>query len=238
MDWRTYWETDASVYVNARHKAAHYALLADDLLRIASSLGTPLGSLNLLDFGCGEALSAGRIAARIGRLVLSDGSERVRQQLSKQFSGLPNVDVLSTEDISRLPGGAFDLIVLNSVLQYVSLTEAGPLLSSLARTLKPGGRILIGDILPPGLGAVTDARQLLSFAAREGFLLAAIIGLARAAVTDYAKVRARIGLTRYAPADVARLAQSCGLVADQLPVNIGHNPHRLAFLARSAAATA
>lgn len=232
MDWRGYWETDGSVYVSARHKSAHYALLAEDLLGVLGSLEKPLSELSVLDFGCGEALSAGRIAARIGHLALSDGSERVRRQLIQRYAGTRNIEVLASADAGRLEAGAYDLVVVNSVLQYVDEAAAASLLRSLARTLRPGGRILIGDILPPGLSPLTDARELITFAAREGFLLAALAGLARTAVSDYAKVRARVGLTRYAPEDLLRLAAASGLVAERLDRNIGHNSHRLAFLAR------
>ena len=116
------------------------------------------------------------------------------------------------------------------MLQYVEPEAAGPLLQSLGRTMAADGRLLVADILPPNLSAVTDAWQLLSFAARNGFLVAAILGLARTAVSDYAKLRAEIGLSRYRASDFEHLASSSGYVAVQLPRNIGHNLHRLAFM--------
>ena len=226
MGWREYWEGDSAVYVSDRHKAAHYSQLADDILRVAEGIGKPLSELNILDFGCGEALSAGRIAARVAHLTLNDGSAKVRGQLRAQFGRLPNVTVSAPEDLA----GPYDFIVVNSVLQYVEPEAAGPLLQSLGRSMAADGRMLVADILPPGLSAVTDAWQLLTFAARNGFLVAAVLGLARTAVSDYAKIRAQIGLSRYSAGDFERLATSSGHVAVPLPRNIGHNPHRLAFM--------
>ena len=230
MNWREYWEGESAVYVSERHKSAHYALLADDILCIAEQDTKPLSTLRVLDFGCGEALSAGRIAACVGHLTLSDGSAHVRRQLRSRFEGHANIAVAAPEDLTGTKGGDYDFIAVNSVLQYVEKPAAGPLLQSLARMMTVNGRMLVADLLPPRLSALTDARELLAFAARDGFLVAAVAGLLRAAVSDYAKIRARIGLTRYEADEFEELAASIGLVARRLPVNVGHNPHRLAFI--------
>lgn len=232
--WRAYWEGDASVYVNTRHKIAHYQHLADDLLRVAAALGRPLDRIDMLDFGCGEALSADRIAARIHHLTLSDTSQRVRDGLARRFGDRKGVSILDAEAVAALPDAAFDLIVVNSVLQYVSPDAATELIRSLARLVKPDGRMLVGDVLPPELGALTDVRELLAFAVRERFLVAALAGLVRTALSDYSRIRARVGLTRYSVVAFERLARSAGLQAEPLQRNIGHNPHRLAFLLRRA----
>lgn len=234
MSWRTYWEGEASVYVNARHKAAHYRHLSDDLLQIAAGLGQRLDTVTMLDFGCGEALSADRIAARIGHLTLMDASSRVRDGLVRRFGGDRGITILDADGVAALAAGTFDLIVVNSVLQYVAPEEASALLASLARLLKPGGRLLVADVLPPDLGVVTDARELIAFAARERFLAAALAGLVRTAVSDYARVRAQVGLNRYSVTAFKGLAREAGLLAEPLHRNIGHNPHRLAFLLRRA----
>lgn len=242
MSWGKYWEGDSSVYVGDRHKAAHYERLAEDLLEVAAgvarSQGKPLDQLRVLDFGCGEALAAERIAARVAHLTLSDGSARVRDQLAARFGGLGNVTVATPEQQDPATGRVYDLVIVNSVLQYVEPAAAGPLLASLARALAPDGRVLVGDIIPPDLSAAIDAWELIAFAARDGFLLAALAGLVRTAVSDYAKIRAKFGLTRYSAADFEQLAAESGLVAELLPRNVGHNQHRLAFLVRRGAAAA
>ncbi|MBA4173219.1 MAG: SAM-dependent methyltransferase [Hyphomicrobium sp.] len=232
MGWQDYWEHDSSVYVSQRHKAAHYDRLADDLLDFATQSDVPLQRQIVMDFGCGEALSADRIASKAGRLILSDGSSRVSDQLQARFGSVANITVLKPGPLDVVADGSLDLIVVNSVLQYVEAAAAGPLLAMLAAKLAPSGQMLVADVLPPDLGAVTDARELLKFAAAEGFLVAAVVGLARAAVSDYARTRARHGLTRYTEADFGRLAASAGLRAERLPRNLGHNPYRLAFVVR------
>lgn len=230
MSWRDYWEGESSVYVSDRHKAAHYTHLADDIIRMAELSTKPLKSMNVLDFGCGEALSAGSIAARVQQLTLSDGSANVRRQLQARFGDRANMSVTAPEDLGGTGDGTFDLVVVNSVLQYVERPAAAPLLRSLGRTMRADGRMLVADILSPDLSALTDARELLAFAAREGFLVAAIAGLVRTAMSDYAKIRAQIGLTRYSIRKFNELAETAGFHAARLPTNIGHNPHRLAFM--------
>lgn len=232
MSWREYWEGESAVYVSSRHKAAHYAHLADDILRVARTSNKPLLNINILDFGCGEALSAGRIADLVGQLTLNDGSENVRQQLRARFGDRPNMTVSAPEDLGAVADGAFDLIIVNSVLQYVEKSDAVPLLRSLGRTMRTDGRMLVADLLPPDLSALKDARELLAFAARDGFLVAAMTGLVKAAMSDYAKIRARIGLTRYSESDFRELAASAGFAMPEAVRNIGHNPHRLAFILR------
>jgi cyclopropane fatty-acyl-phospholipid synthase-like methyltransferase len=234
MSWRDYWEQDSTVYVNERHKTAHYARLVDDYLKIAGQMDTPLKGMSVLDFGCGEALSADRLAAQVGRLTLSDGSERVRGGLSQRFGALGNVTVRAPEDLAQDDRATFDFIIVNSVLQYVGRDAVGPLLASLGQKLSQNGRMLIGDILSPDLSALTDVRTLLTFAVEKGFLVAALVGLARTAVSDYARTRARHGLTRFEVGDIQALAGGAGLVVSKLDQNVGHNPHRLAFLARRA----
>lgn len=230
MSWRDYWEGESSVYVSDRHKAAHYAHLADDILRLAQQSTKPLSEMHVLDFGCGEALSAGSIAARVSELTLSDGSANVRRQLQARFGDRANIAVTAPEDLAGTVEGAFDLVIVNSVLQYVEKPAAGPLLRTLGRTMRADGRMLVADVLSPDLSALTDARELLAFAARDGFLLAAMAGLVRTAMSDYAKIRAQIGLTRYSVGEFNDLAKSAGLHAAPMPTNIGHNPHRLAFI--------
>lgn len=238
MGWKEYWEHDSTVYVSPRHKSAHYDRLADDILGYANQSAVPVYRQRVLDYGCGEALSSARIAGNVGALFLCDGSSRVSDELEDRFGLVDNITVLKPDTLDAVADASVDLIVVNSVLQYVDPAAAGPLLKGLARKLAPTGEMLVADVLPPDLGALTDAGELLKFAAQQGFLSAAVIGLARAAVSDYARTRARHGLTRYSAADFERLAAATGLRAQALPRNLGHNPHRLAFVVRVAALAA
>ena len=73
MNWRDYWNQDTPIYVSERHKLLHYALLAKD---IAGLIPSP--DATVLDYGCGEALSADKVAARCAHLTLCDAAPLVR----------------------------------------------------------------------------------------------------------------------------------------------------------------
>src|SRR5258708_1956319 len=64
-DWVAYYDSDHSIYVNARHRNVHYARLAE---AIASYV--PSRAAAVLDYGCGEALHADRVADAAGWLAL------------------------------------------------------------------------------------------------------------------------------------------------------------------------
>src|SRR5688500_5562537 len=76
MNWRAFWDRDTPIYVSERHKVLHYARLASDIAALV-----PSPDAAVLDYGCGEALSADRIAARCGRLYLCDAAGTVRERL-------------------------------------------------------------------------------------------------------------------------------------------------------------
>ena len=66
-DWVAYYDSDHSIYVNARHRDVHYARLADALAGYV-----PSRAAAVLDYGCGEALHADRVAAAAGLPSIAD----------------------------------------------------------------------------------------------------------------------------------------------------------------------
>ncbi|MFH6785684.1 MULTISPECIES: class I SAM-dependent methyltransferase [Methylobacterium] len=225
--WREFWDRDTPIYVNARHKARHYAGLAGEMAALV-----PHPDAVVLDHGSGEALSADRVAAACGRLLLCDASPRQREALSARFADHSGIDVLSPEDVAALPAGSLDLVVANSLAQYLTAAELEACLAIWRRLLKPGGRLILADVIPPQLGAVADATSLLAFARREGFLPAAILGLARTLLSDYRTLRRTLGLARYDEAAMLARLRAAGFRAERMPRNLGHNQGRMAFAGR------
>ena len=76
--------------------------------------------------------------------------------------------------------------------------------------------------------------QVLRYAARHGFLLAALIGLARTTASPYRKLRSRLGVSRYTEAEFAQKLAAAGFTAERLHRNLEHNQARMAFRARPA----
>lgn len=230
MNWRDYWNQDTPIYTGERHKLLHYRLIANDIIGLIPSPGAAV-----LDYGCGEALFADKIAAKCARLILSDAAPLVRERLNERFKGNGRITVLSTDDVADLPDASFDLIVVNSLVQYLSLDEFRALLKLARDKLKDDGRLILGDIIPPDISPITDAKALLSFAWQGGFLRSALTGLARTAFSEYRKIREEVGLAQYSEEEIVDLLEDAGFNPERAARNLGHNQARMTFVGRPAA---
>ncbi len=226
QSWIDYWNTDTPIYVNERHKQLHYQGIAQDLC----SAMLP-SDQTVLDFGCGEALSADIVAAHCTRLYLCDAAANVRTKLKSRFSAIPNMEVVSPQDVQSLPDENLDLVIANSVLQYIPQRDFELLLDGWHRALRPEGRVILADVIPPDLSALTDATALLKFGFSGGFLLASLTGLARTALSDYRKIRSALGLATYSEPKMLEILGNRGFSARRLPSNFGHNDARMCFVA-------
>ena len=225
--WLTFWDSAHSIYVNARHRDVHYDLIAQ---QIAALVASP--QARVLDYGCGEALHADRVAAAAGELLLCEGAPRVRAGVAARFSGNAKIRAVAPEDVERMADHSLDLIVLHSVAQYLTPEELAKLLALFHRLLTAGGMLVVSDVIPSDVAASTDALALLRFGAARGFFFGAVIGLIRTVLSDYWRLRTRYGLTRYGEAAMTEKLTAAGFVAQRAPRNIGHNQARMAFSAR------
>jgi len=228
-DWVAFWDSDHSIYVSACHRDVHFRTIADD---IAAYVPSPAATL--LDYGCGEALHAERIAAKVARLVLVEAAPRIRAKLADRFAHDPRIDVRAPDDLSAIAERSIDVIAMNSVTQYLTRPQLEAQFATFRRLLRADGLLLVGDVIPPDVSAVTDALALLRLASAHGFLLAAVGGLLRTLVSDYWRLRSRIGLSHYSEDEMAQRLAAAGFSAARAPANIGHNQARMTFLARSA----
>jgi SAM-dependent methyltransferase len=230
-DWLSFWNAPNRIYVNDHHRDVHYR---DVALQIRSLVPAP--SATVIDYGCGEATAAHLVADAAARLILSDGAPAVRAKLAAQFKSNPKIVVLSPEEIAALPSGSIDLIVMNSVAQYLKRAEFDDLLALFRRLLAPTGRLVIGDVIPPHTSAVTEVVALLRLAWRNGFVGAALLGLVRTLFSDYRALRTRLGLAHYREAEMLDVLRKAGFGAERRYPNIEHNQERMTFLATPVAA--
>jgi SAM-dependent methyltransferase len=233
-DWIAFWNSEHSIYVNARHRDVHYGTIARDIAaHLAAHLAAhvPAGA-RVLDYGCGEALHAELIAQCARALTLCEAAPAVRAALARRFGAHPSIEARSPEEVAALPAGSFDVIVMHSVAQYLTPPELDALLGVFHRLLAAGGLLILGDVIPPHVGAATDATALLRLAAANGFFGAALIGLVRTLASDYWRLRTKLGLTRYAEAAMMEKLAGAGFCARRAAANIGHNPARMTWLAR------
>lgn len=231
-DWIDFYDSAHSIYVNARHRDIHFRRLAEDLAAYVRP-----GAV-ALDYGCGEALHADIVAAKAGRLILVEPAPGVRARLTARFAQEPNIEVCGPERIARLTDRSIDVVIMHSVAQYLTGEELDGVLASFRRLLKADGLLVLGDVITPEASAVSDALALLRFGARDGFLLAALIGLARTTLSPYRRLRSALGLTRYAEAAMIAKLAAAGFTARRAGENIGHNRARMTFLALPAGSAA
>ena len=230
-DWIDYYDSTHTIYASKLHRDLHFQLIARDII---GYIGSP--DAVVLDYACGEALSATRVAEACGQLYLAEPAPGVRGRLIARFAPNTKIRVRSLEDVRKMAEQSIDLVVMNSVAQYMTPEELDGAFATIRRLLRPGGRVVLGDILRPEVGMPRDVIALLRFAAHHGFLRDALIGLVSTALSDYRQLRSRVGLQRYSEADmIAKLGKN-GLTASRVAVNIGHNPWRMTFIARPALA--
>jgi SAM-dependent methyltransferase len=226
-DWRSFWDSEHSIYVNVRHKDVHYREIAD---QIAAFVPGP--TTRVLDYGSGDAIHADRVAAVAAEVTLCDAAPSVRAAMASRFAGNQRIKVIAPEEVTALPDQRFDLIVTNSVAQYLTEQELTNLLAMFRRLLSPDGTLIFADVIPPDVGTVSDVLALLRYAAKHGFLIAALAGLAKTTVSPYRKIRNTLGIAQYTEARFMRKLTDAGFSAERLARNMEHNPARMTFRAR------
>ena len=228
-DWIDYYDSTHTIYASRLHRDLHFQIVARDIIGyIASSDAV------VLDYACGEALSAARVAEACGKLFLAEPAPGVRGRLIERFAPNTKIRVRSLDDLRNMDEKTIDLVVMNSVAQYMTPAELDQAFAVVKRLLKPDGRLVVGDILRPEVGMVRDVAALLRFALTHGFLKDALIGLISTALSDYRQLRSKVGLQRYSEAEMVAKLAAGGFSAARAQTNLGHNPWRMTFVARHA----
>ncbi|TKW69993.1 MAG: methyltransferase [Bradyrhizobium icense] len=185
-EWIDYYDSTHTIYVSKLHRDRHFAVIARD---IAGYI--PSADAVVLDYACGEALSAGRVADGCALLYLAEPAPGVRGRLIARFAPNTKIRVRSLEDVRKMAENSVDLVVM-----------------------------------------FRDVVALLQFAAKNGFLKDALIGLISTALSDYRELRTRVGLQRYSEDEIKQKLAKFGFSTSRAPHNIGHNPWRMTFVAR------
>jgi ubiquinone/menaquinone biosynthesis C-methylase UbiE/DNA-binding transcriptional ArsR family regulator len=149
----------ASVLARRRAKSQEFfATAAGDWDRLRSDqfgdafylwavLGLIDPALIVGDLGCGTGQLAGTIAPYVRRVIAVDGSADMLEAARRRLGDRSNVD-LRQGDLEALPleAGELDAAMLSLVLHYSP--DPARALVEVARVVRPGGRVLVVDMLP------------------------------------------------------------------------------------------
>jgi SAM-dependent methyltransferase len=227
--WREFWDSAHSIYVNDRHKDVHYRDVAEQVAAFVPHAGA-----RVLDHGCGEAIHADLVATRAREVLLCDAAASVRAAIAARFAANGKIRVIAPEEVEHLPPASLDLIFANSLVQYLTEAELDGLLATWRRLLVPEGVLIVADVIPPDVGALSDVAALIRYAAANGFLVAALVGLARTALSPYRRLRNELGIARYGESEFVAKLRAAGFTAERLARNVEHNPARMTFRAHLA----
>jgi ubiquinone/menaquinone biosynthesis C-methylase UbiE/DNA-binding transcriptional ArsR family regulator len=166
--------------------------------------------LVLADIGCGTGFMAGELARRAAKVILIDPSaamlERARAGLDRNLTARVEFRV---GELERLPlaAGEVDGAFANLVLHHVS--DLAATLAELARVVRPGGTLVVSDLLPheedwlreeqADLRLGLEPAKLATLALKAGFAEAAAEPAA-----DRLRVRSREGREALLPLFVLR----------------------------------
>jgi SAM-dependent methyltransferase len=108
----------------------------------------------------------------VGHLFLWDAAESMLVRARSHLAGHPNVHFLDLSGSSDPPEDLrFDLILVNSVVQYMTEDEFLAWLARWREQLAPSGQIVISDLIPPDHPQPADILALLNLQHAPGIPL-------------------------------------------------------------------
>ena len=125
------------------------AELFGERVELVALLGLLDPGLVVGDLGCGTGAMTAALAPFVRRVVAVDASQEMLGSARDRLAGAANVDLRAGE-VEALPvaDGELDAALLVLVLHH--LAEPRAALAEAARALRPGGRLIVVDMLPHG----------------------------------------------------------------------------------------
>lgn len=125
---------------------------------------------DILDYGSGPGFVGKFLGPCVRSVTLLEPSATLHALSLTINAGPSNVYPIQSETpiayVARLGQRRFDVVLMNSVLQYIPRHEAPAVMRTLATTLKPGGYLVVSDIIPMGSTLVRELLHVLSFYVR------------------------------------------------------------------------
>ena len=103
---------------------------------------------------CGAAAPQGRATD------LCEAAPNLRERLKSAWRTSARSRCCRRRTLRCCRTAAFDVVIMHSVSQYLSPDELDRLLALFRRLLRPGGKLVIGDVVQPDIPAWKDALAL------------------------------------------------------------------------------
>src|SRR5688500_6528658 len=131
--------------------ASHWDRLREELFGqdffLQGLLGLADDRWTVGDLGCGTGIVSGALAPFVSRVIAVDASEEMQAAARTRLAEAPNVD-LRTGGLESLPMSDASLDAATMMLVLHHVPDPAAALAEARRALKPGGRLLIVDMLP------------------------------------------------------------------------------------------
>lgn len=152
---RRFWNERAASW---DHGAANNPGLVKVVERVIAE-AAPRPGMTVVDIGCGSGQLTLRVAPLVARVIGIDISQAMIDLLLKnaETANLTNVEgvAIAIEHL-EIPESSVDLVISNYVLHHLRDRDKARAVETAAKWLKPGGRLVVGDMM---FGRGTDARD-------------------------------------------------------------------------------
>ena len=138
---------DLGPEVYAQWRASEIGAITEQLeRRLILELVGDVSGCRVLDMGCGDGEFAVELKKRGATLAGIDASAEMIDA-ARHRAKLQNADIdfqVATAEHLPFPAGQFDVVTAVTILCFVD--DAAPVFREIARVLRPGGRLVIGEL--------------------------------------------------------------------------------------------
>src|ERR1700748_1921133 len=96
-EWIDYYDSTHTIYASRLHRDLHFDVIARDIIGYIKSPDAVV-----LDYACGEALSAAKVADACARLYLVEPAPGVRGRLGARFALNTKIRVRSPDELKQM----------------------------------------------------------------------------------------------------------------------------------------